>query len=458
MRILMYGWEFPPHISGGLGVACFGMTQALVEQGHQVTFVMPRLNEDMVGKKSHVTLMNINQFPQTAPDEDDPEWLAHTGSETLREALSRLRMRAVDSPLSPYLNETQYQELLTRVSEMRRKEALATGEAVSSSPIDANISGDYGPNLLEEIFRYAKAAGRMARATPHDVIHCHDWMTMLAGLEAKRVSKAPLVVHVHALEFDRSGDNVNPAIFEIERQGMTAADRVIAVSHYTKNRIVERYGIDPNKIDVVHNAVTRSRSPLHGPHRKFRKDKVVLFLGRITFQKGPDYFVEAAKKVLNVRQDVRFVVAGSGDMAPKIIERVAELGIGRRVHFTGFLSGEELERVFLESDIYVMPSVSEPFGISPLEAMCYDVPVIISNQSGVAEVLLHALKVDFWDVNDIADKILAMLEHDVLRQELLQQGAQELAGIQWSKAAASIVQIYESLQHREVAAAAWSPI
>lgn len=444
MRILMYGWEFPPHISGGLGVACFGMTKALADQGHDITFVLPKLKDGMP-TQMHLNLMGVDK-PIAGGAALGKARISDTSapvSESLRTLLDKIETIEIDSPISPYMNEKSYLEMLTHL-QAERERRLREETGFDLSPVE--VSGDYGPNLITEILRYAKSAGNLAAFMEHDVIHTHDWLTVLAGIEAKRISGKPLVVHIHALEFDRSGDSVNQVVYDIERYGMEMADQVVAVSHYTKSIIVKRYGIPESKVKVVYNAVQRNESPLRHVFKKDRKEKVVLFLGRITFQKGPDYFVEAAARVLEHRENVRFVMAGSGDMAPRLIERVAELGMGRKFHFTGFLGGQELERVFLESDIYVMPSVSEPFGISPLEAMYFDVPVIISNQSGVAEVLTHALKFDFWDVNDLAGKILAMLDHNPLRQELMEQGARELEGFQWSKAASALENIYNDVQ------------
>jgi glycosyltransferase involved in cell wall biosynthesis len=287
-------------------------------------------------------------------------------------------------------------------------------------------------------------AGAIAGRVEHDIIHTHDWLTMLAGLAAKRVSGQPLVVHVHALEFDRSGEVVNRAVYEIERLGMEQADRIVAVSQLTKQTIISRYGIDAKKVEVVYNAVANRPRRASGS-RVARRDKVVLFLGRITFQKGPEYFVEAAARILKHRDDVRFVMAGNGDMAPRVIRRVAELKIGKRFHFTGFLTGSAVDRMYEESDVYVMPSVSEPFGIAPLEAMRFDVPVIISKQSGVAEVLRHALKVDFWDVDDLADKINSLLDHRPLHRELVRQGARELETLKWSRAVERLGDVYREL-------------
>ncbi|MFO8073069.1 MAG: glycosyltransferase family 4 protein [Polyangia bacterium] len=434
MRVLMYGWEFPPHISGGLGVACYELTRALVEQGHRVTFVLPRLKSSGDDGNGHVELVGIAQFLQGLEGETELE-------KPGRDFLQNVDVAAVDSPLRPYLRDLEYREvveLLERTAGGRRGRGRPNG-------LDLVFSGDYGDGLIEEALRYARVAGEVARRVPHDVIHAHDWLTMLAGIEARRVGGRPLVVQAHALEFDRSGRNVNRAVYDIERAGMHCADKVIAVSHLTKRTIVERYGVPEDKVEVVHNAVSKRPRPAKAGDRARRRDKVVLFLGRITFQKGPDYFVEAAARLLEHRDDVRFVMAGSGDMAPRMIERVAELRIGRRFHFTGFLTGVDVERMYLESDVYVMPSVSEPFGISPLEAMAHSVPVIISKQSGVSEILRHALKVDFWDVDELANKIGALLDHTPLRDELSRRGSRELESIQWSKAARRLSDIYGRL-------------
>jgi glycosyltransferase involved in cell wall biosynthesis len=424
----MYGWEFPPHISGGLGVACFEMTRALRELGHEITFVVPRLKEG-VATAEHVRLLGMAQFASAE------QRIVETETQRFLEGIE---IRAIESPLRPYLTDPEYKEIIEKLQRIHRERHR------SAEGFHVTFTGDYGPDLISEVVRYAQVAGAVAATVPHDVIHAHDWLTMLAGVEARRVSGKPLVLHVHALEFDRSGENVNQAVYDIERFGMRQADRVVAVSQLTKQTIVNRYDVAPNKVDVVYNAVS-SRPRTAGAARAARRDRVVLFLGRITFQKGPDYFVEAAGKVLAGRDDVRFVMAGSGDMAPRVIQRVAELRIGKRFHFTGFLTGAAVDRMYEESDIYVMPSVSEPFGISPLEAMCHDVPVIISRQSGVAEVLKHTLKVDFWDVEDLANKINALLDHPSLRDELVRQGSRELESLKWGNAAKRLTGIYEQL-------------
>jgi glycosyltransferase involved in cell wall biosynthesis len=382
-----------------------------------------------VASSPHVNLLGMAQF--AAVEQRIVE------TETQR-FLEGIEIRMIESPLRPYITDPEYKEIIERLERIHRERHH------SVEGFQVTFSGDYGPDLMAEVVRYAQVAGAVAATVPHDVIHAHDWLTMLAGVEARRVSGRPLVLHVHALEFDRSGDNVNQAVYDIERFGMKHADKVVAVSQLTKQTIVNRYDIDPAKVEVVYNAVS-SRSRHAAGARAARKEKVVLFLGRITFQKGPDYFVEAAGKILKQRDDVRFVMAGSGDMAPRVIQRVAELRIGKRFHFTGFLTGAAVDRMYEESDIYVMPSVSEPFGISPLEAMCHDVPVIISRQSGVAEVLKHTLKIDFWDVGELANQINALLDHPSLRDELVRQGAREIENLKWSNAARRLTGIYEQL-------------
>jgi len=348
-----------------------------------------------------------------------------------------LDIKLVSAILRPYLGEGQYSTLLRRLGEGGERE---TGERGF-----LDISGDYGTDLISEVWRYGMVAGAIAQDLSFDVIHAHDWMTVFAGLHAREVSGKPFILHIHSLEFDRSGENINREIFDIERKGLTEADHVIAVSYYTKDMIVNRYGIPPEKISVVHNAVSRCEGEriYHVENGKGRK--IVLFLGRITFQKGPDYFVEAAAKVIKAMPEVTFVMAGAGDMMPRMIERVAELGIGEHFHFTGFLRGTEVELIYTMSDLYVMPSVSEPFGISPLEAMMYDVPVIISKQSGVSEIMHHVLKVDFWDVNEMANKIITALKYPALTDEILVRSREELRDICWEKAAERIADVYRRL-------------
>ena len=307
----------------------------------------------------------------------------------------------------------------------------------------APVNEDYAGDLVTQAERYAHFCVSAARQIDFDVIHAHDWLTYPAGIALARLTGRPLVVHVHSTEFDRSGEHVNQAVYNIERRGMHAAVRVVTVSMLTRNLCVNRYGVSPAKIDVVYNGVDLDPTAVGiEPIRK--GERIVLYFGRITMQKGPEFFVRAAKRVLEVEKNVRFVVAGSGDQAQRMIEMAAELGIGSRMTFTGFLRGRDIPRVFAMADVYVMPSVSEPFGIAPLEALAHRVPVIISRTSGVSEVLTNALKVDFWDVDDIANKIVAVLRHPPLRAQLRDEGFYEIRGIGWDGAATRLGRVYDS--------------
>jgi glycosyltransferase involved in cell wall biosynthesis len=426
----MFGWEFPPHVSGGLGTACFGITKALVSLGHKISFVIPKWPGEVL--PSHVELISAPAIPVRAQD---------IGT---MDIFSGLDINLINSTLRPYLNKGEYERSQQRYLDLPAYEKYWM-ETVGSHVLET--PGYYGPNLIAEVMRYARAASVIAGDQSFDVIHAHDWMTVFAGLYAKEVSGKPLVLHVHSLEFDRSGEHVNQDIYYLERYGMVLCDHVIAVSNYTKNLIIKHYGIDSDKISVVHNAVSRDEAPKVYHWVKDPDKKIVLFLGRITFQKGPDYFIEAAARVLKEFPEVTFVMAGAGDMMPDMIERVAELHIGKSFHFTGFLQGTEVERIFSMSDMYVMPSVSEPFGISSLEAMVYDVPVIISRQSGAAEILDHVLKVDFWDVDEIANKIIAILRHPRLVEEIVERSSEQLRSIHWEKAAEKIVDVYRLVLH-----------
>lgn len=442
MNILMFGWEFPPHVSGGLGTACFGITKAITDLGHRVIFILPKLADGDV--RSHVELVSAAHIAAHSLQDADSVAAAYYHIEEAE----RLSTISIQSLLHPYLNESQYKELINRDSSRASDSAFNKAE----SPVNREFrswffetSGDYGSDLLAEVSRYGEAAGFVASRYDFDVIHAHDWMTVYAGITAKKFSGKPLVLHIHALEYDRSGENVNPKILEIERYGMNMADRIVAVSNYTRQRIIDLYGIDSSRINVIHNAVSHlDAGKIY--HVKSKQDRrVVLFLGRITFQKGPDYFIEAAAKVLKAMPNIEFVMAGTGDMMARMVERVAELGLGRHFHFTGFLRGDDVERMYASSDLYVMPSVSEPFGIAPLEAMLYDVPVIISHQSGVAEILKYALKVNFWDVDEIANKIIGVLKYPVLFNDIVERSKEQLKNIRWETAADKIVRLYQDI-------------
>lgn len=425
----MFGWEFPPHIAGGLGTACYGMTRGLARNGVEVVFVMPRAYGDE--DQRFVRVVNAS----------DVETIGTRDHEFSEELLEKVSFIHIDSNMLPYISPEEYAAYHDEFVRSGR-----THEWTDVWKQRYTFSGKYGANLMEEVARYAMVAAQVAKDLEgqFDVIHAHDWLTYFAGIAAKRVSGKPLVVHMHATEFDRSGENINRRVYAIEKAGMQAADRVIAVSELTRRIVIGKYGILADKVVTVHNAVRFGESEEAAPERAV-KDKVVTFLGHITYQKGPDYFVEAAAKVLQRVSDVRFVMAGSGDLMNHVVRRVAQLGIADRFHFTGFLKGGEVQRMFRLSDVYVMPSVSEPFGISPLEAMRSGVPVIISRQSGVAEVLDYAIKVNYWDVDALADAIYGLLTYPALGRMFASKGLEEVTGLKWTNAAAKIKTVYETV-------------
>ena len=421
----MFGWEFPPHIAGGLGTACLGLTKGLAKQGVEVLFVMPKASGDE--DQSAARIINASDVEALFDVVD------------IEEYWKNINFMEIGSNLIPYMDPERF--------EREVNEQLKTGHQENRIGFKNKytFSGKYGANLMEEVARYAIVAATIARQQQFDVIHAHDWLTYAAGIAAKKVSGKPLVIHVHATEFDRSGENVNQLVFDLERQGMLAADRVITVSNLTRNIVVNRYGIDPAKVVTVHNAVDFQSYKDMNVERGV-KEKVVTFLGRITYQKGTENFIEAAHKVLKAYPDVRFVMAGSGDLMNRSIRRVAKLRMATHFHFTGFLRGQDVQKMFAQSDVYVMPSVSEPFGISPLEAMRSGVPTIISKQSGVAEVLKHALKVDFWDVDALADAIYGLLKYPALSQMSGRCGLEEVNTLKWENAAYLLKQIYEDVK------------
>lgn len=427
MKVLMFGWEFPPHIAGGLGTACEGIVKGLAYNGVETLFVMPSASGDE--DQSSTTIINASDVA------------VDYVSENLKEYLGKVRYIRIGTNMVPYVDPEEFTDTIENETRLSEKEfRIQYGQKFK-------FSGKYGSNLMEEVGRYALVGGTIARqrAGEFDVIHAHDWLTYLAGIAAKENSGKPLVVHVHATSFDRSSnENIDTRVYDIERRGMEAADKVIAVSDLTRNIIINKYGISPDKVVTVHNAVDFSGRENMTEERGV-KDKVVTFLGRITFQKGPEYFIEAAAKVLKRTKNVRFVMAGSGDMMNRSIRQVARLGISDRFHFTGFLRGADVQKMFALSDVYIMPSVSEPFGISPLEAMRSGVPSIISFQSGASEVLKYAFKVNFWDVDAMADDIYALLQYPALAEFAMKEGYDEVNRLKWNNATAKLKAVYESV-------------
>jgi len=426
MRVLMFGWEFPPHISGGLGTACYGLTNGLSYfSDMDILFVVPKAFGDE--DQSKLRLIGANDIILS-------EQNVH-----YRDLMEKIRFMEVNSNIIPYTDPEEYFKL----QEQDKSGQKQFVHARFSGKLE--FTGGYGANLYQEIANYAAVANDIAATEDFDVIHSHDWLTYPAGMAAKQVSGKPLVVHVHATDFDRSGGNVNPGVYKMEKSGMEAADKVITVSNLTRNTVIHNYGIDADKVVTVYNAVDPVVQQENIVVKKGFDEKIVTFLGRITLQKGPEYFIEVAKKVLQKMDNVRFVMAGSGDMMIKMIWHATHLRIMDKFHFTGFLRGDDVYRMFSLTDVYVMPSVSEPFGISPLEAMQSNVPVIISHQSGVAEILKHAVKVDFWDIDAMADAIYGILNYEALSKTFKKYGKEEVENLKWENSARKVREVYSTL-------------
>ena len=422
----MFGWEFPPHISGGLGTACYGLTKGLLQNDVAVLFVVPKaFGDEDTEKIKLISADNIAIPAYSIANEFLSEKFTYYG---------------LNSELVPYLDNeqfSQYSSELTKTITQKRESTFYSS---------FEFSGQYGKNLMSEVWNYALVASEIAKNNSFDIIHAHDWLAFPAGVLAKQISGKPLIVHIHATEFDRSGENINRHVFDIEQQGMELADKVIAVSEFTKQIIVNRYGIQADKIEVIHNAVENDKIRTNDYNDKSTfTEKIVTYLGRITYQKGPEYFVEAAAKILARDKNYRFVMAGSGDMLNRMIKKAASLRISSHFHFTGFLKGKDVDRVFAMSNVYVMPSVSEPFGISPLEAVRSDIPVIISKQSGVKEVLQHAVKIDFWDTDAMANAIYALTKFNGLSKMFIRESKKEMDTLKWSTQGKKVKELYQQL-------------
>jgi glycosyltransferase involved in cell wall biosynthesis len=420
----MFGWEFPPHISGGLGTASYGLTKGMATMDDlEVIFVVPKAwgDED----QSMVRLVGANKVPVSFKK------IYYKGTRTAIEKIE------VCSKIVPYTDPEDFWKQIS--SEVVGHRLFV--QTNNSGMVD--FSGKYDQNLLDEIYKYSIVASVIAEENDFDIIHAHDWLAYPAGIAAMEVSGKPLIIHVHATDFDRSGGNVNPEVYRIEKRGMDAASKIITVSNLTRDIVINKYNINPDKVETVYNAVEHVELTENIVVNKGFDEKVVTFLGRITLQKGPEYFIEAAYKVLKVMDNVRFVMAGSGDMMERMMRRAASLRITDRFHFTGFLKGMDVYTMLAMSDVYIMPSVSEPFGISPLEAMQSNVPVIISKQSGVAEILTHAVKTDFWDIDAMADAIYGILNYPALASMFIRNGKEEVVRLKWDNSARHVRDIYE---------------
>lgn len=466
----MFGWEFPPHITGGLGTACYGLTKAMSSfQGMDITFVVPKAYGDedsSVAKIKSAEMIEVNENIITEKQNRLKAQIKDIYSnnfsedETFENITEKIKYIEIQSLIKPYLSPQEFEKYLKEEKHSKgelfvnKKGKIVYFENGKEIELELRpeyykkerktffrFSGKYGKSLINEVSNYAIIAGELAKKESFDIIHAHDWLTYLAGVKAKEVSGKKLVIHVHATEFDRSGENVNQLVYDIERYGMDNADTIIAVSELTRHTVINRYGQAAEKVKVVHNGVIPQKEGAT-QYKKNVPEKVVSFVGRITFQKGPEYFIEAAAKVLQKTDNVRFVMAGSGDMLRKMIRRAAALRITDKFHFTDFLKGKDVNHLFSISDVYVMPSVSEPFGISPLEAMRSHVPVIISKQSGVAEVLHHAIKVDFWDIDAIADSIYGLIKYNGLAKMFSDMGKTEIETLKWETAGKKVQDIY----------------
>ena len=419
----MFGWEFPPHISGGLGTASYGLTKGMATLDDlEVIFVVPKAwgDED----QNIVRLIGANKTPVAFKK------IFFKGTRIPIEKIE------ISSKIVPYTDPEDFWKVV-------RSEVAGFNLFVKTNTKGmVDFSGRYDNNLMEEIQNYAIVASVIAEENEFDIIHAHDWLAYPAGIAAMEVSGKPLVIHVHATDFDRSGGSVNPDVYRIEKSGMDAASKIITVSNLTRDIVINKYNINPDKVETVYNAVEPVKISENLLMKKGFDDKVVTFLGRITLQKGPEYFIEAAYKVLQVMDNVRFVMAGSGDMMERMMRRAAALKITDRFHFTGFLKGADVFSMLEMSDVYIMPSVSEPFGISPLEAMASNVPVIISKQSGVAEILTHAVKTDFWDIDAMADATYGILNYPALSNMFIKNGREEVIRLKWDNSARHVRDIY----------------
>jgi glycogen synthase len=420
MRALMFGWEFPPHILGGLGTASYGLTKGMsLQKDMEIVFVIPKPHGD-----------------------EDQSFLKIIGACDTPVVWYDVSREKVQERLGSTMDPQMYYDL--------RDNIYADFRYLHTNDLGCiEFSGRYPDNLLEEINNYSICAGVIARKEYFDVVHSHDWLTYPAGIHAKNISGKPLVIHVHATDFDRSRGNVNPQVYGIEKNGMDHADKILCVSDLTRETVINKYYQDPSKVITVHNAVEPISKEIEEiKPSNHTNDKIVTFLGRITMQKGPEYFVEAASKVLQKTNNVRFVMAGSGDMKEAMIRLAARRGIAHKFHFPGFLKGLEVHEMLKSSDVYIMPSVSEPFGISPLEAMQVGVPTIISKQSGCAEILNNAIKIDYWDIDAMADAIYSIITYKGLFDYLKFEGKSEVNEIKWEYAGQKVRDIYNGVCNR----------
>jgi glycosyltransferase involved in cell wall biosynthesis len=408
----MLGWEFPPYFAGGAGMVCYELTKAMSKMKDlDITYVMPFGPDEL--NNSHVKLLVANNLVSD----------------------SNIKLRKVNAMFKAYDSLASYSKRLKEIKKLIKQKNPAGFKKKL-----------YGDDLLQEVYRFAEKVKLIGLAENFDVVHAHDWTTFPAAIALKKETGKPFVAHVHITEFDKSGGlGANPDIYAIEQKGMKEADLVITVSEFMKKNISERYFINPNKIKVVHNGRVTMKKPKKKIFRKKDDDKLVLFAGRVTLQKGPEFFLDAAKKVLEKEKRVKFVMAGSGDMLNRMIEKSAAMGMADKFLFTGFYTRKQAEQLFSMADVFVMPSVSEPFGIVPLEAMYKGTPAIISKQSGCSEVLKNTLKVDFWDIDEMANKIISVVRHSPLKETMSQNGLIEMEKMGWESPAQKCMDAYSQV-------------
>lgn len=430
-NILMLGWEFPPVINGGLGIACLGLSKALSKLAN-LKVILPKTDPAFI--LDNIELIGLNNLQLENIKRMSLSSYQHYKniSEEVHEV--EISINPYGSPYIDALNTKNFGEigLLNKKSEKRKGN-------LNRFQVDEL----YGTDVKNKVHDYAEYAASLASKMDFEVIHCHDWMTFVAGMEVKSLTGKPLVLHVHSLEYDRAGEHSRSWTYELEKEAMSYADAVVPVSNYTGSIASSHYGIKEDKIFPVHNGVD--------PVKPFRRDKpfpekLVLFLGRITRQKGPEFFLELADKVLSKEKNVRFVMAGTGDLFKGIIENSAWRKLGNKFHFTGFLNRDKVNDLFAMADVYCMPSLSEPFGLSALEAVQFGVPSVISKQSGAAEVLEEALVADFWDTDLMADQIVSLLNDEKLKNRVVKSSYENISRYTWENAASKVKNIYEMVR------------
>ena len=419
----MLGWEFPPIINGGLGIACHDLSAAMSELA-DITMIIPKSSPEF--KMKNMNLIGLNNLDITSIED------------YYKDIFQPLPFSLHSFPLDldPYFIEGY-----TNSNPNSNYASLLKEDAEKLQTF--SIENLYGNDIINKVTQFANITSSIATKMDFDIIHAHDWMTMLAGIKIKQRTGKPLVMHIHSLEIDRGGENSKGWVYTLEKHGMEYADLLMPVSQFTADNIHKYYGISKSKMVVVHNGsnvVNTFKSK-----RKY-KEKKVLFVGRLTRQKGPEKFLDIASKVLETNPNVRFVMAGVGDYFKSLLEQSSYKHIGNRFHMTGFLNLEKLRYLFSMSDIYCMPSISEPFGLSAVEAAQFGIPCVISKQSGVAEVLSGSLKFDFWDVNKAAGCILNLLQDPVLREKIVADATVNLDKISWNISAKKIINAYNSKQ------------